>query len=80
MTDLKRLWTALALAIVISAPVFAGEMQTGITEPPPPPVQQTSTAETGTEVTATSISEISNYLESLPMVSLKLLQSLLSIF
>lgn len=74
MKTLRHLCAALALTFVLALPAFAGQMDTGITAPPPPPQGNMSTTvagnmETGDTDTATAME-----------VALSLLQSLLLMF
>jgi len=79
MKPLRRICAAFVLTVALTLSAFAGDIHTGITDPPPPSLDAATTGqiETGytgdihTGVTAT---------DPVTEVALNLLQSLLSLF
>jgi hypothetical protein len=74
MKTLRHLCAALALTFVLALPAFAGQMDAGITAPPPPPQGNMSTTVAGNMTTGDT--DAATAME----VALSLLQSLLSLF
>jgi hypothetical protein len=74
MKALRHLCAALALTFVLALPAFAGQMDAGITAPPPPPQGNMSTTVAGNMTTGDT--DTATAME----VALSLLQSLLSLF
>lgn len=72
MKTLRHLCAALALTFVLALPAFAGQMDAGITAPPPPPQGNMSTTVAGNMTTGDT--------DTATDVALSLLQSLLSLF
>jgi hypothetical protein len=70
MKTLRRLCAVFVLTLALALSAFAGDISTGVTEPPPPS-QATSTGDISTGVTAT---------DPATDIFLSLLQSLLSLF
>lgn len=76
MKTLRHLCAALALTFVLALPAFAGQMDTGITAPPPPPQGNMSTTVAGQMDAGIAPTDTATAME----VALSLLQSLLSLF
>jgi hypothetical protein len=86
MKNLRRLSVALVFALALTAPALAGDIETGITQPPPPSQTQAQAATTDGEIettvagqaeTASSETAVNN---SATGAALNLLQSVLSLF
>jgi hypothetical protein len=45
MRNLQRLFAAFGLAVALTLPVLAGEIQTGLVDPPPPPANHATSSE-----------------------------------
>lgn len=78
MRQLKQLCVACVLTFAIALSTYAGNMETGVTDPPPPSATTQGNMEAGyagnmetTSITAT---------DTATEIALKLLQSLLSLF
>ena len=71
MTNLKRLCASFGLALLLSLPVFAGEIQTGVVPPPPPPPFTTD----GSQNLEARLSVDSSGLDSISEIGWALLQA-----
>lgn len=75
MLNLRTLYTAVVLAFVLTTSVFAGDMHTGITDPPQAPQSIISTG-----VVNESAEDEATASDSVTDTALSLLQSVLSLF
>lgn len=75
MENCRNAAGALVLALALSTSAFAGEMHTGITQPPPP----TANGEMQTGVTQPDEGESTPGADTLTKIMLNLLQSLLTL-
>lgn len=83
MRNLKRLCASLSLALALSIPGLAGDVQTGSPkEPPPPPKMVIETSEGDTSSTTATVSEVNDAtsVDPLTELALALLNGVLSIF
>lgn len=78
----RKAVAALVLALVFSMPVFAGEMHTGVTEPPPPPPAsgEIQTAATNGVVQTGEAESAPEATDIVTEITLNLLQTALSLF
>jgi hypothetical protein len=70
MKNSKSLCAAVVLTLVLTLPVFAGEMTTMIADPPPPPTATEGQMQTGD----------SEAVDPVAQLALNVLQSVLSLF
>lgn len=79
MKNLRTFGAACALALILSVPVSAGHIHTGITDPPPPPPAVTNSS--GTDASnAEGHIDIGVSTSSLTGAALTMLQSVLALF
>ena len=81
MKTFRQLSVALVFALALTAPALAGDIETGRTQPPPPP---TATAQGDIQTTVTGQEETGSSeataIDSAAEFALNLLQSVLSLF
>ena len=84
MRSLKRFCASLSLALALSIPGLAGDIQTGATQPPPTPPQTLviETSEGDTSSTTRTVSEVNDAtsVDPLAELALALLNGMLFIF
>lgn len=81
MRKLQRLLTAFGLAVALALPVLAGEIQTGLVNPPPPPANHATSSESkAASNRAVGAVESFNSDYSVAEISLNLLQRVLFLF
>ncbi len=82
MRALRQLSVALVLTLALAITAFAGEIQTGITSPPPPPQTVTVAGEIQTGVAGQEETDSgeATAADSVAEIALNLLQSVLSLF
>jgi hypothetical protein len=78
MKNIRQFCAAVALACVFTLSTFAGQMETGITEPPPPASTTDGQMETGIAGQITTGS--SEAVDPVTEIALSLLQNLLPLF
>jgi hypothetical protein len=84
MKTLRQLCVALVFTLALTIPAFAGDIQTGIAPPDPPPASTSSTVPG--EISTTVAGDISTMISeeattaSLTETALNLLQSVLALF
>lgn len=82
MKNLRRLCGAVVFTLALTIPAFAGDMQTTVTSPPPPPQGITADGEISTTVVGqaeTGSGEVSAT-NSATVAVLNLIQSVLALF
>jgi hypothetical protein len=80
MRKFHRLCASLGLALIFAASVFAGDMQTGIAQPPTPTIAQRSTADRGTSAIPSATMSDYTALDSFKQLALTLFGTMLSRF